>query len=120
MPSLQVVFWHRDLPPLETTVMGEHTVEANSARVPGTLAHRSDLWDRCYQDLMTSAAHRLEAEIARLGGRYAHVHGESIGAMHDDVAGEAWLHGTFTYVIYGDGATTEPLPGGEPAANLTT
>lgn len=114
-----MVFWHRDLPPLEAVVMGEHTVEANSKRVPGTLAHRGEVWDSCYQDLMASAANRVEAEIARLGGRYAHVHGESIGAKHDDVAGEAWLHGTFKYVLYGDGPTAGPSPGGE-AAVLTT
>lgn len=101
MPSSRVVFWHRDLPPLDAAVMGEHTVEANSDRVPGTLAHRDDLWDACYQQLMAQAAERVAVEVTRLGGRYAHVHGESIGARHDDAAGEAWLHGTFTYVLYG-------------------
>jgi len=101
MRSSQVVFWHRDLPPLDAVVLGEHTVEANSARVPGTLAHRGDLWDVCYQQLMAQATERVATEVARLGGHYAHVHGESIGAKHDDAAGEAWLHGTFTYVLYG-------------------
>lgn len=100
MPSPQVVFWHRDLPPLNAAVMGEHTIEANSDRVPGTLAHRDDLWDVCYQQLMANATARVTAEIARLGGRYAHVRSESMGVKHDDVAGEAWLHGTFTYVLY--------------------
>ncbi len=99
--SSQMVFWHRDLPPLDAVVMAEHTVEANSDRVPGTLAHRDDLWDTCYRQLMANATDRVLTEVARLGGRYAHVHGESIGAKHDDVAGEAWLHGTFTYVLYG-------------------
>jgi len=95
------VFWHRDLPPLDAVVVGEHTVEANSPRVPGTLAHRDDLWDVCYHQLMAQAAERMMAEVSRLGGRYAHVNGESIGAKHDDAAGEAWLHGTFTYVLCG-------------------
>jgi len=101
MQASKTVFWHRDLPPLDAVVMAEHTVEANSDRVPGTLAHRDDLWDVCYQQLMANAGERVSAEVTRLGGRYAHVHGESIGAKHDDVAGEAWLHGTFTYVLYG-------------------
>ena len=70
MPSSQVAFWHRDLPPLDAAVMGEHTVEANSDRVPGTLAHRDDLWDACYQQLMARATDRVTTEIARLGGRY--------------------------------------------------
>ena len=100
MPSSKIVFWHRDLPPLDAVVMAEHSVEANSDRVPGTLAHRDDLWDACYQQLMANATERVTAEIARLGGRYAHVRSESMGAKHDDVAGEAWLHGTFTYVLY--------------------
>lgn len=99
--SSQVVFWHRDLPPLDAVVMADHTVEANSDRVPGTLAHRDDLWDACYQQLMARAGERVVAEVTRLGGHYAHVHGESIGAKRDEVAGEAWLHGTFTYVLYG-------------------
>ncbi|MDP2052045.1 MAG: hypothetical protein Q8L75_00310 [Acidobacteriota bacterium] len=101
MPSSQVVFWHRDLPPLDAAVMAEHTVEANSDRVPGTLAHRDDLWDVCYRQLMANATDRVTAEVTRLGGCYAHVHGESIVTKHDDAAGEAWLHGTFTYVLYG-------------------
>jgi len=113
----QTVFWHRDLPPIDAVAMGEHTVEANSKKVPGTLAHRSGLWDSCYQDLMANAASRVAAETARLGGRYAHVHGESIGAKRDDVAGEAWLHGTFVYVLYGAG---DDAAAELPPAALTT
>jgi len=100
MPMLTGVFWHRELPPIDAEIIAEHVVEANSSRVPGTLAHRDELWDRCYQELMAAAESRIGIEIARLGGDYAHVHGESLGAKHDDVAGEAWLHGTFTYVLY--------------------
>src|SRR5580765_4406712 len=29
----KVVYWHRELPPLDAEPMGEHTVEANSMRV---------------------------------------------------------------------------------------
>ena len=96
----QTVFWHRDLPPLHAEVLDEHTIEALSMRVPGTLAHRDELWDRCYTDLMKEADRRIEQEIARLGGHYAHVLDESIDSRHDDAAREAWLHGRFTYVLY--------------------
>ena len=81
-------------------LMDEHVVEADSGRVAGTLADRSELWDQCYRDLMRNAESRLVEEIKRLGGQFAHVHGESIGAKHDDAAGEAWLHGSFTYILY--------------------
>ncbi len=94
------VFWHRELPPIDAELIAEHTVEANSSRVAGTLAHRDELWARCYQELMANAGSRIGDEIARLGGDYAHVHGESMGAKRDDAAGEAWLHGTFTYTLY--------------------
>lgn len=100
MQSVTGVFWHRELPPIDAEVMAEHTVEANSNRVPGTLAHRDELWDRCYQELMDHAGSRIADEMGRLGGDYAHVHGESLGAKHDDVAGEAWLHGIFKYMLY--------------------
>ena len=44
---------------------------------------------------------RLEQEVARLGGLYAHVVEESIDSRRDDATGEAWLHGRFGYVLYG-------------------
>lgn len=94
------MYWHRDLPPLKADLLGEHTVEASSGRVPGTLAHRDELWDRCYDELMASAESRLSQEVARLGGDYAHVHDEELSPKHDDAAGEAWLHGRFTYMLY--------------------
>lgn len=100
MQTTSGVFWHRELPPIDAELIAEHTVEANSSRVPGTLAHRDELWHRCYQELMDVAGTRISDEVARLGGDYAHVHGESLGAKQDDVAGEAWLHGTFTYNLY--------------------
>jgi hypothetical protein len=43
---------------------------------------------------------RLIEEIARLGGRYAHVLDESIDTKHDPRTGEAWLYGRFTYMLY--------------------
>jgi len=97
----KVVYWHRECPPLEAELLAEHTVEADSSRVPGTIAQREELWDRCYEELMVAAEHRLIQEVARLGGDFAHVHDEAIDQKHDDAAGEAWLHGRFSYMLYG-------------------
>jgi hypothetical protein len=96
----KLIYWHRELPPFHAEAMGEHIVEATSGRVPGTLAHRDELWSQCYEDLMAQVRIRLKQEVARLGGNYAHVLNESIDSKHDDVAGEAWLHGRFTYMLY--------------------
>ena len=96
----KVVYWHRDLPPLDAELMAEHTIEATSDRVEGTISHRDELWDRCYQKLMANTQARLAQEIARLGGHYAHVHDESIDVRHDDATCETWLHGRFSYMLY--------------------
>jgi hypothetical protein len=98
---VKIVFWHRELPPLKADLLAEHTVEANSSRVPGTLAHRDELWDQCYRDLMMNAESRIVQEVTRLGGHFAHVHDEAIHPKHDDATGEAWLHGRFSYMLYG-------------------
>ena len=95
-----VVYWHRELPPLEAELISEHTVEANSNRVSGTIAHRDELWDQCYRELMANAESRLVQEVARLGGHFAHVHDEAIGPRHDEATGEAWLRGRFSYILY--------------------
>jgi len=95
-----IVYWHRELPPLEAEPVGEHVVEAASARVPGTLAHRDELWEQCYENLMAQAGARLEQEVARLGGSCAHVLDEAVDSRHNAATGESWLHGRFTYVLY--------------------
>ena len=99
-PVDKIVFWHRELPPLDAEPVAEHTLEATSGRVAGTLSHRDEQWERCYQELMTNTHARLAQEIARLGGDYAHVHEESIDSRHDYALGEAWLHGRFSYMLY--------------------
>lgn len=91
----------RKLPPSDVEAMGEHVVEATRGRPPGTLVHRDELWDRRYEELMSQARARLEQEVTRLGGHYAHVLEESVDSRRDEVAGEAWLHGRFTYMPYG-------------------
>ncbi len=94
------VYWHSELPPIDAEPMGEHTAEATSCRVPHTLAHRDELWERCYEDLMVQARNRLQQEIARLGGNYAHVLDEHVESKEDAVAGESWLQGRFHYMLY--------------------
>jgi hypothetical protein len=98
--SSKIIYWHRELPPLDAEVLGEHIVEATSRRVPGTLTHRDELWNQCYEDLMDRARIRLEQEVARLGGDYAHVLSESVDSRHDAATGEAWLHGLLNYMLY--------------------
>jgi hypothetical protein len=100
VPHAKVVYWHRELPPLGADPLSEHVLEAASARVPGTIAHRDDLWRICYDDLMRQTHARLEQEIARLAGDYAHVVDEIIDTRHDDAKGEAWLRGRFKYMLY--------------------
>jgi hypothetical protein len=90
----------REMPPRDSEAIGDHTIEATSRRLPGTLTHRHDLWTRCYQELMERACTRLEQEIARLGGDDAHVLTEEIEPRHDDRTGEAWMYGRFDYELY--------------------
>lgn len=96
----KVVYWHRELPPRDAEPIGSHTIEATSDRVPGTLARRDDIWDRCYHQLMDRAALRLGQEIVRLGGDSAHVRGETLEPWRDDRTGEAWIYGRFDYERY--------------------
>lgn len=101
----KIVFWHRELPPLDACALAEHVVEATSARVPGTLLHRGELWNQCFEDVMAKATTRLEQEVLRLGGHYAHVLDESVDSRHDGATNESWLHGRFTYMLYRQPAT---------------
>jgi hypothetical protein len=96
----KVVYWHRELPPLEAEPLAEHVVEAWSGRVPSSYFHRDELWNRCEPDLKAQASARLEQEVSRLGGHFAHVLNESIDPHHDEATDEAWLHGRFTYMLY--------------------
>lgn len=94
------IYWHGELPPADAEPVEEHVLEAASRRVPGTLDHRSELWDECHDDLMEQARTRLRQELLRLGGNYAHVLDEIVDSRNDAVTGEAWLHGRFTYMLY--------------------
>jgi len=94
------VYWHRELPPLDGEVMHEHVVEATSDRVRGGIVQHGELWDRCYAQLMEHTRVRLEQELTRLDGHYAHVMDEHIDSRQDNSTGESWLHGRFNYVLY--------------------
>ncbi|HWF38721.1 MAG TPA: hypothetical protein VG322_09395 [Candidatus Acidoferrales bacterium] len=96
----KVIYWHRELPPLDAEPIGERIIEINSMHVPGTLAHRDELWEQCYADLMAKAATELNHEILRMGAHYAHILSESVDSKRNDVVNEAWLHASFTYVVY--------------------
>ena len=95
----RTVYWHRELQPLHAEPLGEHVVEADSMHVSGSLAHRGELWESCYQDLMVRLEERLHQEAERLGGDYAHVHEEAIDSKRDDRTGDVWLRGRLRYQL---------------------
>ena len=96
----KTVYWHRELPPLEGEILGEHVLEAKSDRVTGSIERYGELWDGCHTALMRHASERFAQEIARLGGHYAHVLDEHIDSRRNDVTNESWLDGRFNYVLY--------------------
>jgi hypothetical protein len=95
-----MVYWHAGLPPLDAEPMGEHTVEATSTRVPHTLEYEDELWHASYENLMAQARKRIEQEITRLGGDYAHVPDERVESKYSGASGQSWLLGRFRYVLY--------------------
>jgi hypothetical protein len=69
--------------------------------VPGVFTHRDDrLWLNCEQDLAHNASLRLDQEVRRLGGRCARIVDERVAPKFDEARGEAWLHGSYTYMLY--------------------
>ena len=103
--SPQVVYWHRELPPLDAEPLDEHVVEATSQRVAGMIERHGVLWGTCYDQLMDNARYRLAQEVRRLGGDLAHVLDEHVESRHDDAAHESWLSGRFRYVLYRKAST---------------
>jgi hypothetical protein len=99
-PRSRFVYWHRDLPPLDSELLDEHVLEAKSDRVPGSIERDGELWDHCHAGLIEHATDRLMQEVARLGGDYAHVLDEHIDSRRDDLNNESWLQGRFNYVLY--------------------
>jgi hypothetical protein len=96
----KIVYWHKELPPLDGEVVQEEEVEADSDRVPGTIERHGELWQLCSAMLMERTRVRLEQEVARLGGDYAHILDEHVDSLRDDANDQSWLHGRFVYVLY--------------------
>lgn len=95
-----MIYTRREYPPLSAEVFGADTIEVTSRRVQGGLSHRDDAWVLCYEDLIDRLRTRLEQEVVRRDGDYAHVRDEVIEVRHDEGKGEAWLYGRFQYVLY--------------------
>jgi hypothetical protein len=57
--SRKRIYWHRELPPLEAEMLGEHVLEAMSSRVPSSLARDGELWNRAYHELMENTQTRM-------------------------------------------------------------
>jgi hypothetical protein len=74
-----------------------HCEPSLPVRMPGRNARTSPA---VRGELMDRARFRLEQEIARLRGDYAHVLTEEIEPRHDDRTGEAWVYGRFDYELY--------------------
>jgi len=98
------IYWHRDLPPLDAELMGEHSVDATSAPVDYHFDQRDELWGRCAPSLREQLTARLDAEIDRLGGACAHVLEEDVTPHVDHPTGKYWLVGRVRYTLYRRGA----------------
>ena len=73
---------------------------ASLCRIGRTIERHGELWHHCYVALMEQTQLRLEQEVRRLGGNYAHVLAEHIDSRRDEANGQSWLHGRFNYVLY--------------------
>jgi hypothetical protein len=98
------IYWHRDLPPLDAELIGEHSVDATSAPVDYHFDQRDELWGRCSGSLRERLVERLDAEIDRLGGACAHVLEEDVTPHVDHPTGKYWLAGRVRYTLYRRGA----------------
>jgi hypothetical protein len=96
----QIVYWHHDLPPFEAFVLDEYAIDIDGVRVPGTRVLRDEVLEWCRADLQRRCVARLEREVQRLDGHYAHVFCERIDATRDEAKDETWLHGRFRFSVY--------------------
>ena len=94
------IYWHRDLPPLDAEIEGEHFLDAASEKVPYHFDRRDQLWVECHPSLVSSVETRIDQEITRLGGRCAHIVDEDIEPSVNNGAGLYHLKGKFTYLLY--------------------
>jgi len=94
------IYWHRDLPPLDADAVAEHTVDAVSDKADYHFDRRDELWHDCAPSLRAHLVERLEAELDRLGGAYAHVLEEDVTPHVDHANAQYWLIGKARYTIY--------------------
>lgn len=98
--QVPIVYWHRELPPLDAEPIGEHSLEANGPRLSDTAANRDALWNERRDSFAAVVRMRIGQEVTRLGGRFAHVLDEHMEIKRDAALGEAWMHGRYTYMLY--------------------
>ncbi|MBA3538980.1 MAG: hypothetical protein H0T79_05070 [Deltaproteobacteria bacterium] len=96
----QLVYWHRDLPPLSEQLEGEHEVTAISDRVQFSYANQNTLWKQCHEQLMAHGEDRIRQEVQRLGGSCARVLTEEVTSQRNDATQEFWLAGRFRFVMF--------------------
>ncbi len=101
----QLIYWHRELPPLGDEIADEYVVEARSAEVPDSHIHREAQFEACLPGLKAELVKRLEQEVRRLGGSCAHVLGEHIEPHIDNANARYRLDGRLSYVLYKRPAT---------------
>ena len=94
------IYWHRDLPPLDADVVAEHVVEAASDKADYHFDRRDELWHDCAPSLRAHLVERLESELDRLGGAYAHVLEEDVTPHVDYANAQYWLIGRARYSLY--------------------
>lgn len=96
----QLIYWHRDLPPLSEQMEGEHEVTATSERVHFSWADQNTQWKECHEQLMANGAERIRQEVNRLGGSCARVLAEEVTSQRDDATQEFWVAGRFRFLMY--------------------
>jgi|ETNmetMinimDraft_24_1059892.scaffolds.fasta_scaffold70897_1 hypothetical protein len=96
----QRIYWHRDLPPLQDRIEGEHWITAKSDVIPHSLTHDSEVWGQCFPTLERNLEKRLLQEIERQGGHCAHILDERIRRKTHHADETCWLEGEYCYVLY--------------------
>jgi hypothetical protein len=69
---------------------------------------------------MARVHRRLDQEVHRLGGDYAHVLDETTDSKRDDRTCEVWLHGRITYLLLRRSGRPAPARPGSPDGSPVT
>jgi len=78
-----IIYWHRELPPIAASPWVSMWWR-RTARASQAIAHRDELWDQYYEDLMSNVGVRLEQEVRRLGGNLCALLDETVDSRHND------------------------------------